>query len=184
MDTNNFLIEVVFMTTPQQTDGGIACKYLNKGYALAITENGHARMSLHFGAAACSRDTSRPRNDGLWHHLIAEIDRKKPDGIRIYVDGKLSNGAWSGRMDKTTSLSNTADFLVGKTAGSRADYFAGQLDFLRVCRGTLEDAETTIEELYKWEFDGPFLKDFQGRSAQGTCRDAGAVEYVGERESK
>ncbi len=41
----------------------------------------------------------------------------------------------------------------------------------------LEVAETTIEELYKWEFDGPFLKDFHGRPVQGTCRDAGAVEY-------
>lgn len=36
-----------------------------------------------------------------------------------------------------------------------------------------------IEELYQWEFDGPFLKDFHGRPVQGICRDAGAVEYAG-----
>ncbi len=62
-----------------------------------------------------------------------------------------------------------------------ARYFAGQLDFLRVSRGALADAETTIRELYEWEFNGPFLKDFYGRSPVGRGRDAGAVEYSKER---
>jgi len=119
-------------------------------------------------------------NDGKWHHIIAEVDRKRPEGIDVYVDGKLSNGEWSGRMNPTTSLSTTADFLVGKAAASEEEYFAGQLDFLRVSRGTLADAETTIEELYRWEFDGPFLKDFRGEHVRGKCRDAGAVEHTDE----
>ena len=37
------------------------------------------------------------------------------------------------------------------------------MDFLRVSRGTLKEAETNIEELYDWEFNGPFLKDFMVR---------------------
>ena len=180
MGANNFLIEVVLKTTPDLARVGIVGKCSRKGYVLDVAENGTAKMTLHFGGRSCSRTSAAPINDGEWHHVIAEIDRKKPDGISMYVDGKLSNGAWSGQMDKTTSLSNTADFLVGKTAGPKEDYFAGQLDFLRVSRGTLEDAETTIEELYQWEFDGPFLKDFHGRPVQGTCHDAGAVEYTGE----
>ena len=57
-------------------------------------------------------------------------------------------------------------------------FFAGQLDFLRVSRGTLADAETTIEELYGWEFDGPALRDFTGRLPHGDGRDVGAVEYA------
>ena len=48
-----------------------------------------------------------------------------------------------------------------------------------ISRGTLEDAETTIEELHKWEFDGPFLRDFYGRPPKGVSRDAGALEYFG-----
>ncbi|MBT7165538.1 MAG: hypothetical protein HN904_22365, partial [Victivallales bacterium] len=55
----------------------------------------------------------------------------------------------------------------------------GQLDFLRVSRGTLADAETTIEELYEWEFNGPFLRDFSGRAPTGKGRDAGAIEHIG-----
>ena len=80
-------------------------------------------------------------------------------------------------MNNIKSLSNTANFSVGKTLGSKEKFFKGIIDFLRISRGTLNDAETTIEELYKWEFDGPFLKDFCGRPVAGKCRDAGAVEY-------
>ncbi|NOZ22492.1 MAG: LamG domain-containing protein [Planctomycetes bacterium] len=182
MADNNFLIEVVLKTKPDLTQGGIVCKCDRKGYVLEVAGNGAAKMSLYFGNAICSRTSTAAINDGKWRHIIAEVDRKKSKGINIYVDGKLSNGAWSGTMDNAASISNTADFVVGKTtagaAGPTERYFAGQLDFLRVSRGTLKDAETTIEELHKWEFDGPSLKDFYGRPVQGKCRDAGAVEYT------
>jgi len=184
MSTNNFLIEVVLKTKPGLTRGGIVCKCARKGYVLEIAEDGNAKMSLYFGRRSCSRTSAVPINDGRWHHLIAEVDRKRPKGIRIYVDGKPTNGRWLGRMDSTTSLSNGADFVVGKTqvgaAGRTERYFAGMFDFLRVSRGTLRDAETTIDELYNWEFDGPFLKDFYGRPPTGRGRDAGAVEFVKE----
>lgn len=70
---------------------------------------------------------------------------------------------------------NSADFHVGHFG---EHYFSGGIDFLRVSKGTLRDAETSVEELYKWQFDGPFLYDFSGNPVQGTSRDAGAVEYI------
>jgi hypothetical protein len=110
-------------------------------------------------------------NDGAWHHIIAEADRAAKR-VTIYIDGKkAAEGALA--LEPTASLANTADFLVGK--GPAGDFFAGTIDFLRVCRGTLADAKTTIEELYAWEFDGPFLKDFCGNAPTG-ARDAGALE--------
>jgi hypothetical protein len=45
-----------------------------------------------------------------------------------------------------------------------------------VAQGNLADAETGIDELYAWEFNGPFLKDRNGIVA-GARRDSGAVEY-------
>jgi len=184
MGKNSFLIEVVLKTKPGLTRGGIVCKCAQKGYALEVAENGGVKMSLHFGGRSCSRTSSAAINDGNWHHIIAEVERRQPQGISIYVDGRLSNGEWSGTMDHTGALSNTSNFVVGKTtlgaAGSTASYFAGQLDFLRVSRGTLGDAETTMEELYRWEFDGPFLKDFYGKRVSGKCRDAGAIEHTDE----
>jgi hypothetical protein len=46
---------------------------------------------------------------------------------------------------------------------------------VRISLGTLADAKTDIGELYAWQFNGPFLRDFTGRKPQGK-RDAGALE--------
>ena len=77
-------------------------------------------------------------------------------------------------MDGTVSLANDGDVCVGGTPEGR--HLDGALDFLRIALGTLADADTTIEELYAWEFDGPFLRDFAGRKPSGAKRDAGALE--------
>ena len=54
--------------------------------------------------------------------------------------------------------------------------FSGAVDFLRVCRSTLAESKTTIDELFTWEFNGPALRDFTGRlPAAGQVRDAGAM---------
>ncbi|HBN26000.1 MAG TPA: hypothetical protein DD405_00825 [Desulfobacteraceae bacterium] len=178
MGTNNFLIEVIFKTIKGFSNGGIVCKYAEKGYILDIDNNGHARLRLDFGLSECSRSSKTAINDGKWHHLIAEVNRESPEGITIYLDGKISNGQWRGVINNTGSLSNTANFTVGKTTFADEKHFKGIIDFLRISRGTLEDAETTIDELYNWEFDGPFLKDFYGRTPAGKYRDAGAIEYI------
>jgi hypothetical protein len=182
MGRNNFLIEVVLQTVKGHIAGGIVSKRAEKGYTLDVDEDGYARMMLHFGKSECSRSSAVAINDGKWHHLIAEVDRGKSESINIYVDGKLSNGWWRGRMNGTESLSNTANFTVGKTSVPNEKYFEGTLDFLRISRGTLKDAETTIEELYEWEFEGPFLKDFYGRRPTGKHQSAGAIECFREKD--
>ncbi|MBN1675778.1 MAG: hypothetical protein JXR37_32340 [Kiritimatiellae bacterium] len=184
MDTNNFLIEIVFRTDgPARAAGLVAKCDATRGYALDLDEHGFLRLRLAFGGGSCARQSAGPVADGKWHHVLAEVDRDRPEGIALYVDGQPANGAWEGRMDGAASLACPADFTVGKLprgALAPADcYFAGWVDFLRVARGTLADAETTIGELHAWEFDGPHLKDFGGRPAAGRARDAGAVELVG-----
>jgi hypothetical protein len=70
-------------------------------------------------------------------------------------------------MPASASLSNSADFEVGRG-------IIGDIDFLRVCQGTLADAKTTIEELYltdRW----PITRDFTGQPPVGR-RDIGAIE--------
>jgi len=88
------------------------------------------------------------------------------------VDGKKDASADG--IDAAVSLANDGDVHVGGTPEGRG--FDGTLDFLRIALGTLADADTTIEELFAWEFDGPFLRDFAGRKPAGARRDAGAVE--------
>ncbi len=179
MDSNNFLIEIYFSGAPGRTAGTLVLKMAEAGYSLAIEDTGRAKMTVRADGQnknQCSRTSSAVVSDGKWHHLIAEIDRTGPQPINVYIDGKLSNGPLTGTMPAGgVSIANNADLLVGKAPAG--DYFAGAIDFLRISRGSLADAKTTIEELYEWQFNGPFLKDFFGNEPAGKNRDAGAIEY-------
>jgi hypothetical protein len=174
MDVNSFLIEIYFKTEKGHTGGTLLSKLADDaGYTLNIGQQGDVTLTLRSDSTVCELACGTRVNDGDWHHAIAEVDR--PSGLlRIYIDGKqAAEGGLS--LPASASLSNRADFLVGK--GPEDSYFTGAIDFLRVCRGTLADAGTTIDELYEWQFNGPFLHDFRGNVPVGK-RDAGALELV------
>jgi hypothetical protein len=164
MDTNSFLIEAVL----KGFGGTIVSKHDGTGYALALNSKGLPELTLSSLRLCADQSVT----DGQWHHLLVEVDRGAQTVV-FYVDGKPAGQADIKKLDDA-SLSNTADFYVGK--GPDGDFFRGALDFLRISRGTLADAKTTIEELYEWEFNGPFLRDFTGRKPAGEKRDAGALE--------
>ncbi len=174
MGTNNFLIEVVLAPTPGSGQSGIVSKRGERGYELDLDSGGHLRLTLDSENGTVSRTSSVSIDDGNWHHVITEVDRSSPEGITIYIDGKRANGTWAGTHLHNVSLSNSADFEVGR---SSAGAYSGLIDFLRISRGTLAQAETNIEELFDWEFNGPFLRDFYGRAITGKLRDVGAVEF-------
>jgi hypothetical protein len=52
---------------------------------------------------------------------------------------------------------------IGGTPEGR--YLDGSLDFLSIAQGTLADADTMIEELYAWKFDGLQTRDLTGPRA-------------------
>jgi len=168
----SFLIEVYFRTEPGHTGGTLISKTAERGYELLVDADGRITFMAR-GEAAASAVTRERVNDGRWHHVIAECDREA-NALRVYLDGKITAGLRGERVGG--SLANSADFLVGK--GVKGGYFAGAVDFLRVCRGTLADAHTTIEELYAWQFDGPQFRDFCGHLPAGKGRDAGALELA------
>ena len=159
MDTNNFIIEVVLKTLKSQ--GTVVEKMDKSGYSLYISE-GKICMMLLSKNKRFLKWSDRKINDNQWHHILVEVNRKdNPKGINIFIDGKMEKGRSEGVfLDDGESLSNKGDFLVGR--GKDGNYFKGLIDFLRVSRGNLKDAKTTIEEIYEWEFNGPFLKDFFG----------------------
>ena len=175
MKTNNFLLEAYLMVSAGHAGGLIVCKASSEGYALEIDGNGKACLRLRNGDTdVAKRSSTVPINDGKWHHVVAEVDRSTNQGITIYIDGKLSNGPFEGTMPNG-SLSNNGDLLVG--GGPGQTYLSGALDFLRISRGTLADAKTTIEELHAWQFtDGPQFKDLMGNPVKDNVRDAGAFE--------
>ena len=176
MDTCNLLVEVYFRTEPGHAGSVLVAKMAEAGYQLAVNRAGGVTLTLKAGAAGKAEVAAGARvNDGKWHHVLAQADRAGKTAT-IYVDGQKAAGE-AIALPETASLSNDADLLVGKNADGH--FFAGSIDFLRIARGTLKDAQTTIEELYDWEFDGPFLRDFAGRGVTGKARDAGAFEWDG-----
>ncbi len=166
--TQNLLVEAKF-----RADSGNAGNILSKhdgksGYMLSVNSGGKAEFRVSANGQNSSISTSGTVNDGKWHHVLAEIDRKT-GRMTIYLDGKKSGESKSALVEDA-SIDCKADFVAGKG-------LVGALDFMRVCRGTLADAHTDIAELYEWQTNGPFMYDFLGNKFVGR-RDAGAIEYV------
>ncbi len=167
----NFLVELYFKSN--KGSGTLVSKMDRTGYELSVNSEGLISFVVSIAGEKTELvSNSKNINNGDWYHLIAEIDRDK-NKLRLYLDGRLDSES-TFEMEDGISLSNNADFYIGK--GSKG-LISCTIDFLRVARGTLEDSHTTIEELYKWQFDGPFLKDFTGRNIEDGKRDAGAIEY-------
>lgn len=167
---SNFLIEVYFKTARGFKDGVLVQKFDENGYALLLNRKGGIMLSTYTSGKELGLTSRRAVNDGSWHHVIGEADRKART-FTIYIDGKQE--ATGPGVGTDVSLANNADLYVGGTP--KGSYLNGAIDFMRIARGTLEDSKTTIEELYGWEFHGPFLDDFTGRrrAADGGC--AGAI---------
>jgi hypothetical protein len=144
------------------------------GYGLAIDAKGRAVFQIASRGEENGLATREAIHDGAWHHVLAEIDRAS-GRMTVYLDGKPSAPRKSS-LAPDASLDNRSDSLVGTRDGKR-DFFLGTLDFVRVCRGTLAQAQTTIEELYAWQTGGPFRYDFCSNAPQGR-RDAGAIELI------
>lgn len=170
---SNLLIEIYFKTAPGQKDATLIRKMNGGGYALNINEAGGVTLTARAaGASMAPSLASRGAvNDGQWHHVIAEADRKA--GVfTIYLDGKQDV---RGRgLGLEGSLANDGDLYVG--GSPQGGMLEGTIDFLRIARGTLASAKTTIEELYAWEFSGPFLEDFTGKKRPADGGAAGALD--------
>ncbi len=171
--TSNFLIEAYFKTGPGKQDATLIEKMADAGFALRVNAAGGVTLATQAVGAKASLASRRAVNDGQWHHVIAVADRKAGT-FTIYLDGKQD--ARGPGLGADASLANNADLYVGGTPqGKNLD---GAVEFLRIAHGTLADSKTTIEELYAWEFNGPFLYDFTGRARRADGGEAGALDEV------
>jgi hypothetical protein len=165
IDRQNLLIEAYLQPQSGPAAGTIVGKLADSGYQLTLNHVGGLTLTLVAAGQKAEVASGARIADGKWHHIVAEADRGAGKAV-IYIDGvKTVEGKLS--LPADASLSNSADLIVGKG-------FAGCFEYLRIARATLADSRTSIEELYDWEFDGPFLRDFTGRTPSGKGRDAGA----------
>ena len=167
---SNFLLEAYFKTAPGHTGGVLMEKMDQSGYSLVVNEDGGVTFSVNGGGEAAEVTSTSKANDGQWHHVVAEADRGAKT-LTLYVDGERRA---SGRgIGAGVSLANESDLYVGGTPTGRC--LDGTFEFARIALGTLADAKTTIEELYAWQFHGPFLRDWNGNVPADGKRDAGAI---------
>ncbi len=174
--TRNLLIEAMVKPEANHTGGYIANKQDGEaGYALMVNDHGKAQFVIGAGGKFSAVASEKSINDGDWHHVLAEVDRES-GRMSIYIDGEKS-GETKADLAAEVSIDNEADFVVCKSSAGDEGYLVGDLDFLRVCHGTLEDAKTSIGELYAWQYvSGPHLFDMRGQPFKGERRDAGALE--------
>ena len=174
--TDNLLLEVKFKTEAGQTNGHLLSKHDGQtGYRIFVNKKGYAAFEISKDGKHYSVASDAKINDGDWHHVLAEIDRNT-GRMTIYTDG-VKDAEMDSDLPASASIDNKADFIVGKSSAADNGYLEGAIDFMRVCHATLEDAKTTIGELYAWQFThGPHLFDMRGQEPRGKRRDAGALE--------
>jgi hypothetical protein len=173
IDYSNFIVELFFKTEPNAHNAVLIEKIQQSGYSLRINDSGKLVFKVQGSKEGALLIAKNVINDGEWHHVIAECDRKKKELI-FYIDGKKDSSGPG--IDSMVNLANKGDLYVGGTPAGLN--LAGTFDFLRISQGTLADAKTSIEELYDWQFNGPVLRDFCGYSPSGKRRDAGALENI------
>jgi len=165
----NLLVELVVRPVSGHSGSILLQKWNGIGYRLRLDEQGKVVFEIAGEGQRAAVESPAPVNDGTWHHVVAEADRAQRR-LRLYLDGRrVAESSGLGPV----SLETSADLYVG--GSPEGGWFCGEMDFARIALGTLEDARTTIEEMYAWQFHGPFLKDFLGRTPNGR-RDAGALE--------
>ncbi|HEX4796563.1 MAG TPA: LamG domain-containing protein [Humisphaera sp.] len=169
--TSNFLIEVYFQAAAGSTNATLIQKMDSAGWALRINEAGGLTLTAKSGDTTANLASRSAVNDGKWHHVIAEADRNAAT-FALYIDGK-ADIAGPG-LGSDASVANDADLYVGGTP--QGHNLNGAIDFLRIARGTLADSRTTIDELFEWEFHGPFLQDFASRPRTADGGYAGAID--------
>ncbi len=166
---SSFCIEAFFKT--ESRDCVLVQKMAETGYGLTIDDTGKLLLEIKAPADSARLRSTETINDGTWHHVLVQVDRSERI-LTIYIDGRRdASGAGIGNF----SIDNDSDLLVCGTPNGKC--LKGAVEFIRIALGTLDDAKTSIEELYAWQFDGPFLRDFAGREPVGR-RDAGALERV------
>ena len=119
------------------------------------------------------------RETSEWLHIFADYENIGGTfKVRIYLNGKQYNGLFGGysvngnRGDTLVQLAPTQNL----TLGGETEF---EIEFLRIALSSLEESQTTIEELYAWQFDGPHLRDFTGKAVSekhALPRPAGALD--------
>ena len=80
--------------------------------------------------------------DGQWHHIAGVLDRTANE-LRVYVDGNL-DGTPTVWPFGTANLDGVQDTYIGRRDGSRANFFSGAVDEVRISNVALDPSEFLV----------------------------------------
>jgi hypothetical protein len=100
----------------------------------AITTTGNANEQMISSAAALST--------GAWHHIAVVLDAGATYTGTLYIDGAVA-GTNTAMTLRPSSLGNTANNWIGRSAFTADPYLGGLLDDFRVYNRALTAAEIT-----------------------------------------
>ena len=148
----------------------------NQNYGFRLRGvSGQARVSFLFRAAT---ETAGTRDDfhrwtsadgfavdGQWHHVAVSYEFGRPESIRAYVDGRVSDGAWDlGGPTTAAPVVDNDELWIGSSMGTAAAAtFPGRLDDVALYRQLLPSARLTAR--YRTQLPDP-------RAAEWASADA------------
>jgi Concanavalin A-like lectin/glucanases superfamily len=105
-------------------------------YQLVVTDDsGHVgEIRASFSSGGTTRNAYGPVirvDNGAWHHVVVVFDRDV--GVTVYVDGVARSTAGA----LTGSLSNSTEFLLGRSGSLLSASYRGDLDEVALYSGVL-----------------------------------------------
>lgn len=108
-----FTVSMWVKTVSVATQLVISKGYLTDGWAWAVASTGIVSVDTKnnaAGASACSRDSIKVINDGIWHNVVVIYTTNTTvvasNDIQIYIDGAVSQGTVSKTLTYSSSTSN------------------------------------------------------------------------------
>jgi len=115
----------MFLTTQEQTNGLVR-------FAITTTSNS-AEQQLSSASALATG----------WHHIVVVLDVGATYTGTLYIDGAVA-GTNTAMTLRPSSIGNTANNWIGRSAFTADPYFAGLVDDFRVYNRALTAAEITM----------------------------------------
>ena len=150
-NVTNIVTVSAWVRTTQNHYGFVVGKYdwmVDKGYHLAVWNNGHAFIAGRNTSNSYAMVVSQaPVTDGKWHHILGIVNGNT---WQLYVDCQLQGTYYS--TANTPDLTNNEDLAIGyyplgDTGNHR--YFDGDIDEVYVY-----NRELTINEIHAFCTDG------------------------------
>lgn len=103
------------------------------------------RGQLRDRYTALSVESTTNLNDGLWHHVVATVDRDSSTGFNVYIDNVLENTEDPTALSSDDLVTSDAFSLGARNSGTSWNYdFFGNMDQVAVWNKALTSDEVDL----------------------------------------